>query len=417
MLRRLFYNVNAKVKRISLIVSVIIISLILILAPLLYIFYFRPRIPEYHFSLEKSIIMDGGNNGADLAVGLYYNEFSNFLFTTGYVSVPGEGTNIWLGKFDSELNLQTENTFNGPANSDDMGYTLASDGSYLFVVGYISEIAEDHNIWLAKYDFNLVLQDYITINGNASSTDDGYGILYTSDHYLLIAGTVTCLETGNDCYIGKFDTNLNPISEMIINGPANSTDKARFLTESTNGDIYASGSMTTLTTGYDIWLGKFSNSLNYLDYSIIAGLTTEEDKGYGILFDETNRLFVSGTISEVGEGYNIWLAELDSNLDILNNYILNGPGNGEDVAYSIIRINNFLYINGVYTEPEGNQNIILAKFNLELKLITKLIISGTDNLCDGGFGIIYDNSSGIYVSGFITNVLSDTDMWLAHYTI
>lgn len=392
-----------------LLLSVFSIVLILSSVVLFYFLYYLPQQNGSHFSEVKTITFDGGYNLADAAIGMVFDEASNILFVTGFLSVPGEGMNIWIGKYQSNFSLLTNITFNGSSNGDDVGYVMAFDGDYLFIVGYISEIGEDHNIWLAKYDTDLILQKNITINGS--------GILLDSQGNLFIAGTVTSKDFGNDIYIGKYDKELVLQKEIIINGPVNNTDKGRFLAEDANGYLYVSGSMSQVGSNYDIWLGKFDKELNYLDYTIIAGPTSGEDKGYGLVLDETSRLFVVGTMTESGQGYNLWLAEFDNGLNLLNNITVDDSINGEDVGYSMIIYNDYLYLMGVYSEYTGNQNILIAKYTKNLVFVSQITITSAGNNYDSGYLIIKGGQNSILVSGFITDTITEQDIWLAYYKI
>lgn len=375
--------------------------------------------PPGRFSLVESISVDGGANGNDWAAGVALDGSGN-LFVTGYVTVSGQGTNIWLAKYDSDLVLQASTTLNGSANADDWGYAIALDGSgHLYVVGYVTEAGQDHNIWLAKYDSNLVLRKQITVNGSANSIDEGYGIIFDGAGNLYVAGTVAETGQGYNIWIARYDTNLNLLVSTTINGPGNNTDKGRFLALDGSGNLFVSGSVTQAGSGYDIWLGKFDTSLNLLKQSIVAGPTTGEDKGYGILFDRTNdTLYVTGTLTEPGQGYNIWLATFDIDLNLLKSVTRNGPVNGEDVSYSMVldRSRN-LYQTGVYTENRGGSNVWIAEYNTNLKLQFHTTYDGPANGYDSGAGIVRGLSQDLYVSGFVTEASGDYDIWLAHYRV
>jgi hypothetical protein len=347
---------------------------------------------------------------------MYFDDSTGTLYTTGFISVPGEATNIWIAKYDSDLVLLKNVTLNGSSNGEDVGYTIASDGSFLFIIGYVTETGEDHNIWVAKYDMNLVFQKAITINGPGNSVDDGYGILLAGND-LFIAGTVTTATFGNDIYLGKFTKDLVLQSNFTLNGPANSTDKGRFLALDEEENLFVSGSMSQVGTNYDIWLGKFDKNLNLLDDTIIAGPTTGEDKGYSLFVDELGTVFVVGTLTEPSQSYNLWLAKFDSDLTLLLNITTDGPAHGEDVGYSLILNNGFLYLTGVYTESVGGENILLAKYNKSFKLLSLITVSSPGNNYDTGYGIILGPEQTIFVSGFFTMETSGPNIWLAQYNI
>lgn len=69
--------------------------------------------------------------------------------------------------------------------------------------------------------------------------------------------------------------------------------------------------MSYVWTNYDILGGKFSDDWTFVEYVVVAGPTTDEDKGYGIVFDPTGTIFVTGTMIEPDESYNIWIGHFD----------------------------------------------------------------------------------------------------------
>lgn len=374
---------------------------------------------EESFSLIQSISEDGGENGDDEPRGIAIDE-SGTVYVTGYVTVTGTARDIWLAKYDANLVFQDSITLSGSANSDDEGYGIAFDqDGYLYVIGYMSETGEDHNVWLAKFDSNLVLQNQITVNGSENSTDDGYGIIFDEmSGYLYVAGTLREVGEGYNIWIGKYDTDLNLQTSTTLNGPDNNTDKGRFLTFDNNGNLFVSGSATQAGTGYDIWIGKFDQDLNLLDERIVAGPTADEDKGYGLIFDGMDTIYITGTITEAGQGYNIWLAKYDTDLNLLDSTTLNGPVDGDDVTYSItMDENGYLYHTGVYSEVIGGANIWIAQYNTELELQASTTVNGSASGYDTGIGIVKGVGQDLYVSATIDDSIEGFNIWVGHYEI
>lgn len=365
----------------------------------------------------RSITLDGAN-GTDAALGMVIDDQGN-LYATGFVTIPGRGTDIWLAKFDSNLSLLLNITIDGSAHINDMGYMLELDSNgYLYLVGYIGEVGEGPNIFLAKFNAStLGLLKNITINGGANSVDEGYGILLNESGDLYITGTVTEPSEGYNIYIGKFDTELNLQKNITINGPANRSDKGRFLALSEEGNLFVSGSASQAGTGYDFWLGKFDTNLNIVCQKIIASPTVGEDKGYGITLDGEGTLYVTGTINNSIQGFNISLAKYDTNLNHLQNITLNGPVNGEDVAYSIFLDAGTIYQTGVYSETFalGGANIWIARYDINLNLQTYTTVNGSMNSYDTGYGIIKGLGQDFYVSGYVSETSGGINIWLARY--
>ncbi|UCH08295.1 MAG: hypothetical protein JSV55_04750 [Deltaproteobacteria bacterium] len=259
------------------------------------------------FTIVSSISVDGGANEADEARGIALDEDGN-LYATGYVTMNGN-RNIWLAKYDANLILQESIVVDGPANGEDVGYVIALDGrGYVYVVGYMTETGEGHNIWLAKYDTDLILQKQITVNGSANDTDEGYGILFDGSGTLYVTGTLTEPGEGYNIWIAKYDMDLNPLESVTLNGPVDGEDTAYTIALDATGNLYQTGVYTEATGGSNIWVARYSTDLSLQSYTTVNGSADGYDTGLGIIRGIGQDLYVSASIDEVAGGVNIWLA-------------------------------------------------------------------------------------------------------------
>ena len=370
------------------------------------------------FDLLKSITIDGGSNDNDEARGVSVDGAGN-VFLAGYIFVPDQGRDIYLARYDQDLALQDEVTINGAADGDDEGYVMAFDGAgFLYLVGYMTEAGEGHNAWIGKFDSNLDLVDDVTVNGTNGDDDDAYGILFDEvTGNLYVAGTLRETGEGANIWLAIYDTDLDPVDHITMNGPVgDDTDKARFMTFDDTRHLFVSGSMSQTTTEYDIWIGKFEDDLDFVDEVIVAGPTTDEDKGYGIVFDGDDSIYVTGTMIETDESYNIWMAKYDTNLNLLDSVTINGPVDGEDVAYLMtIDEDDHLYHAGTYTETLGGTNIWLARFDSTLTLESWTTVDGPASGWDTGIGIALGDDDELFVSAIVTDSTTGLDLWLGRF--
>jgi len=331
--------------------------------------------PPEPFILLHSVTVDSGEGSNDEARGIAIGNDGN-IYVTGYVTRAGNGRDIWLAKYDKTLGYLDSVIVNGTANGDDEGYTMAFDGDgYLYLVGYMTEAGENNNIWLGKFN-------------------------------------------SANIFLGIFDTNLVLQDSIILNGIINDTDKARFMVFDDSRHLFVSGSVTQAVTDYDIWIGKFQEDLTFVDEVIVAGPTTDEDKGYGIVFDGSDTLFVTGTMIEPGESYNIWMAAYDTDLNLLDSLTINGPVNGEDVAYLMTMDDRGrLFHTGVYTEVDGGSNVWVARFNTELDLEAWTTLDGPAGGYDTGVGLVTGPDHDLYVSAVVSDPLEGFNIWIGHYDV
>jgi len=379
----------------------------------------HPSNPPGSFVLLHSVTIDSGEKGNDEARGISIGS-DGFIYATGYVTRAGHGRDIWLAKYNENLVYINSVVVDGAANGDDEGYIIAFDGDgYLYLVGYMTEAGENHNIWLGKFNLDLDLQDDITLSGSENDADDGYGILFDEvTGNLYVAGTLREIGEGANIFIGIFDTDLVLQDSIILNGIINDTDKARFMTFDDSRHLFVSGSVTQAVTDYDIWIGKFQEDLTLIDEVIVAGPTTDEDKGYGIVFDGTDTVFVTGTMIEPGESYNIWLAAYDTDLNLLDSLTINGPVDGEDVAYLMTMDDRGrLFHTGVYSEVDGGSNVWVAQFNTELDLEAWITLDGPAGGYDTGVGLVNGPDDDLYVSAVVSDPLEGFNIWIGHFDV
>ncbi|MFX1419858.1 MAG: hypothetical protein ACFE9N_13145 [Promethearchaeota archaeon] len=397
-------------------IFIVIILIVILLIPIL---FFTLNFSQLLFVIYEinSITIDGGANDADAALGMALGE-DGFLYATGFITVPGQGKDIWLAKFDMNLNLEKNVTINYFGNGDDVGYTLfLDDHNFLYLVGYVSNIGDNHDIFIGKFNCtDLSLAKAIVINGPDNSTDEGYGVLFDKNNSTFyIAGTVTEPSEGYNILISKLDLNLTILKSISLNGPSNSTDKARFLALDNNDHLYVSGSKSQEGSGYDLWVGKFYTNLTFIDEIIISSPTEGEDKGYGIVYDGYDTLYLTGTLNHSTQGFNIFLGKYDLELNHIKNITIDGPINGEDVAYTLVFQNNLLFQTGVYSETLGGSNIWIAAYNTNMELKRFKTIDGSANNYDTGYGIICKFQTRFLISGSITENLEGSNIWIGEY--
>lgn len=100
---------------------------------------------------------DGPMGQFDVALGVATGGGGD-VFMTGYITVVGEQSNIWVGRYMSSLGLRWWSDSYGNSKSlladDGRAVAVSDDDSRVAVVGYESVIGEDLNVWVRVYDNN-----------------------------------------------------------------------------------------------------------------------------------------------------------------------------------------------------------------------------------------------------------------------
>jgi uncharacterized delta-60 repeat protein len=278
---------------------------------------------------------NGPGNGDDYAYAAVYGADGN-IYVAGYSTGSGTGedfTVISLTPTDSERWVYR---CNGSGNGDDAAYSLVfGPDSNIYAVGTSSDsgTGTDFTVisltpagterWVYRYD------------GPGDSADGGNDLVYAADGNIYAAGGSRGSGTGNDFTV----ISLTPAgSERWVhryNGPGNANDYAMRLIYGADGNIYAAGYSTGIDSGWAC---------------TVISLTPADSERWVYRYSGPGIGYYYATSLVYGADGSIYLA--GSSMGIANNsdftvisltpagserwvYRYNGPGNGDDEAYSL----------------------------------------------------------------------------------
>lgn len=170
---------------------------------------------------------------------------------------------FFIARYDSSLVLRSSTTFSSAAGS--WGHDITVDpGGTIWITGGAKDasIMRD-DIWVAKYSPSLVLQASATVSGTIN--DDDYGSGIAVDHTGAVWVTGMVYNSGGErqnIWVGKFNSDLVLKDSATANGPSGENDFGRSIAIDSNGDILVAGALAyasvTNTTRY--WVGKYAGS-------------------------------------------------------------------------------------------------------------------------------------------------------------
>jgi uncharacterized delta-60 repeat protein len=276
---------------------------------------------------------DGTSHNVDNANAIAVDR-SGFVYVTGNSYKSGSGADYVTVKYNNNGQLQWTKNYNGPANSDDKAYSIATDpdGS-AFVTGTSRGSSSNFDYATLKYGPDgsvLWLKRY---NGPGNGVDEAHSIILDPYGNTYITGFSLGSGTGYDYATIRYDANGNELWVKRFNGQYNGTDKAwdvkiikRLCPENLDYpcwkfEVYVTGQSQGNGTGYDfltvkydeygnvIWTSRYQSSGNIDDISTV--LTVRDEFGY---------LFAGGRINN---NYGILqIANRLSGLDNHENYVL-----------------------------------------------------------------------------------------------
>jgi len=206
---------------------------------------------------------------------------SIFVYAVGIKQgVAGNNTDIWYAKYDfygKELDSQV---YTDPANVDDAALAVAvNPAGFVYIAGYRTPYLagapgrNTKNIWLGKFDENLNPVWEYELDGPASSTDFAASIALGSAGEVYLSGAVsqsgTFFQENRDLWVARInDTGAAGVLAWshTRDGGELDNDTAWGVAVDSSGNVWSTGSVDTPGSHWaDLWLGKFSPAGLYLD--------------------------------------------------------------------------------------------------------------------------------------------------------
>ena len=294
----------------------------------------------YYFSTS---INGTGDNSSDEGRGIAKDSQGN-IFIVGTIDNIGSGKDIFIGKFNSTLVLISSTSVNGSLNDEDYGAGIAVDNNgNAFIVGYVNKgLATSPDLWIAKYDSNLVLQSSKTFNGSANGYDAGRAITIDNSGNVIAVGEVTETLGGRNLWVGKFDSGLVLISSttnIVSGGPGSASESFRSVATDATGNIFAVG-YNDFSGSERILMMTFSPTLEILSNSAMLGESSSPDIAHGITRDSNDNFYVTGQLYQASSGNDLWIGKFHKvssvNLFLTGTAaIINSSVNGSDIGYGI----------------------------------------------------------------------------------
>ena len=319
---------------------------------------------------------------------------------------------IWIGKFDHDLVLRSSAVINGSGNDFDHAYALKFDASgNVWIAGQINDVVGGSDGYVAKFDSNIVLLASATFG---DSTGGGAIGSYASSLDFDIGGNAYVggyLYGASKAWVGEFDPFLRPISSATIG--AQFSGGARVALDS-NGDLFvdqASGN-----TPQSAILYKMTTS-----YALIAATTTFEPGAQFWSADQDMRLGPGGSIWTAGFSNpqtpplieSLYVVKIAPDLQSKTVFTIPNPGGWASASRIAFDLNGDAWVAGTF-----NTDVWLAQFSSALVLKSSMTFHGDANGEDTGLGIAVSGDGSVWVSGSVNHIHNTNgygDIWIGRF--
>ncbi len=394
-----------------------------------------------------------GGNVVDQPHSLAVDNSGN-VYVTGGSAGSGTGSDYATIKYNSAGVQQWAARYNGPGNSNDEAYSIATDVSgNVYVTGISFGVSEDYATikynssgiqqWVARYDGPGSSSDGATsitidISGNLYVTGYSYGngtgydyatIKYNSAGVQLWAARyngpigftgdlaraikvdvsgnvyVTGNSLGNADDYATIKYNSSGVQQWAAryNGPGNFTDVALDLVIDGTGNVYVTGYSNGSGTANDCATIKYNSSGVQQWAARYNGPGNSSDEGRSIAIDASGNVYIAG--GSVGSGTGPDYATIKYNSSGTQQWVAryNGPANSNDLAYSIAVYNtDNIYVTGYSEGSGGNNDYVTVKYNLSGIQQWETRYNGPGNGYDLAGSVEVDASGNLYITGYST---------------
>jgi hypothetical protein len=381
------------------------------------------------------------------------------------------GADVFVAKFDKDGNLQWS-TFYGGTGNDWAGAVDCDLSGNVYIAGYSNSSnnisttgsyqhvkagtnANHNDAFLVKFD-SLGARIWGTYYGGERQEGNSFIGLHidkfnnifiggntASDTGIATTGTYQPLRnstsTGNDGFIGRFDTSGSLLWGTYVGGTG--ADYICALKSDQYGNIYVSGYTNSnnhiatsaahqpvLGGGFDAFLMKLDTFGNRSWGSYLGGLGL--DRGYSLECDDSANVYMSGTTASttgiatlnglvtnyVGGSSDGFLTRFDSSGNIswstyyggsqADNFISNGMSINKGKLYvlgSTISPSGIATPDGLFPNSGGDYDAFIVKFDLQGQREWSTYYGGAAS--DIGLGLATDDIGNVYIGGHTTSAL------------
>lgn len=181
-----------------------------------------------------------------------------YIYAAGHESVAGEGSNLWVGKFDADGNQLWSRLYNGAAAKNDFLHAaVAMDDGGVVVCGYETADGIPWRSFVRRYD-----ADGLTVWTEVEAGPEAagalcYGLDVAADGDVLFAGAA--IQAGQrEPWLRRLAPDGAPRWSTIVTGAGTGASHARCLRRAPDGTLVAAGTLDEGLDGRDIWIARLS---------------------------------------------------------------------------------------------------------------------------------------------------------------
>lgn len=296
-------------------------------------------------SIEEWVsFYDGPANSDDLPFSIAVDDSGNVYVTGRSRSGPEYETQDFATiKYNSNGVQQWASRYNGPGDSLDQARKIVVDDSgNVYVAGHSRSGPEygTEDFATIKYNSYGVPQWVARYNGPGDGEDSVFDLALDAEGNVYVTGRSPS-GSGNstrDCTTIKY--NSSGVEQWVAryNGPANSSDMGCAIIVDENGNAFVTGSRTTAGTNTDFVTIKYNSDGEEQWVACYDGPGASPDLANDIVLDSNGNIIVTGNSQSSSSTYSMDYATVKYNSAGVEQWVsrYNGPGNDMDACLSMV---------------------------------------------------------------------------------
>jgi len=302
-------------------------------------------------------------------------------------------------KYNSAGVQQWAARYNGPGNYFERPYAIAVDGSgNVYVTGRSTGIGTGYDYATIKYNSSGDSVWVRRYNGPGNDNDEARSITVDGSGNVYVTGWSPAGNGLDDYATIKYNSSGDSVWVRRYNGPASSSDEAYSIAVDGSGNVYVTG--RSIGSGYDYVTIKYNSSGVQQWVARYNGLGNGYDVALSLAVDGPGNVYVTG--GSYGSGTNYDYATIKYNSSGVQQWVqrYNGPGNGDDAAYSIaVDGSGNVYVTGGSYGSGTSYDYATIKYNISGVQQWVQIYNGPGNSLDDAYSLGLDGSGNVYVTG------------------
>lgn len=349
------------------------------------------------YDIPADIAVDGNGNvfvtgKSDLNADPLVNDFS--IMTVMYTSA---GAQSWMNFYEGDR-----------PGGGDIGYSLVTDNSSVYVVGGSDYISTQKDATVLKYDLagNSTFTKHY--NGEGDFSETARSIVIDSNDRSYVGGYTYREDHNRDINIVAFESNGTMLCSFTYNGSKSDDDEINAIAQDASGFIYATGYTKSTGQKSDFFTMKWNpNTCDTVWTRTYNSPGNQSDKAESIAVDAAGNVFITGRsdqdVNDTIDNNDIVTIKYNTSGTQMWIQRYNGTGNLRDEPAKILLDNTGNVVVCGRMEKLNDDDFVVLKYDQ----ITGNPVWASPATYNGPFSnddrpldMVIDNNDNIFVAGY-----------------